>query len=249
MARLIPVEKKNLSESIFASLRSGILKGTFRPGDRLRELDLAQQFRTSQAPVREALRRLEQAALVETRASRGTFVKSVTPEEMEEVILLRGALEAMALSRFMGRATPYHVGFLQSRIEMMRVAARTNDLEGLVENDIAFHEHICRESGSSTLFDVWSLIHGKARLVIATLNRFYDHGLADISELHQPIVDAIREKDLERALRANEVHRHMVWDRIKGELKLPESTTADRTLLTEITRTISADHSHSPEMV
>jgi DNA-binding FadR family transcriptional regulator len=105
-----------------------------------------------------------------------------------------------------------------------------------VENDIAFHEHICCESGSSTLYEVWSLIHGKARLVIATLNRFYEHGLVEISELHQPIVDAIADKDLERALRANEVHRHMVWDRIKGELKLPEITTADKAVLEEITR-------------
>ncbi len=238
MTRMDPVEKRNLSESIFSSLRGGILKGIFRPGDRLRELDLAQQFRTSQAPVREAFRRLEQAALVETRASRGTYVKSVTPEEMEEVILLRGALEAMALSRFIERATPEHLDFLQSRIEMMRVAAQTNDLESLVENDIAFHERICRESGSATLFEVWSLIHGKARLVIATLDRFYEHGLVDISELHQPIVDAIKEKDLARALRANEMHRHTVWDRIRGELKLPDSTTAERTLLEEITRNL-----------
>jgi DNA-binding GntR family transcriptional regulator len=236
MARIKPLERRNLSESIFSSLRAGILKGSFRPGDRLRELELAQQFRTSQAPVREALRRLEQAALVESHASRGTFVKSVTPEEMQEVILLRGSLEAMSLRRFIERATPENVGFLQSRVEVMKAAAQTNDLEGLVENDIAFHEHICCESGSSTLYEVWSLIHGKARLVIATLNRFYEHGLVEISELHQPIVDAIADKDLERALRANEVHRHMVWDRIKGELKLPEITTADKAVLEEITR-------------
>ncbi len=236
MPDIQPLERRNLSESIFLSLRASILKGSLRPGDRLRELDLAQQFRTSQAPVREALRRLEQAALVETRASRGTFVKSVTPEEMQEVILLRGVLEAMALRRFVERVSPEDVSFLQSRVEMMRAAAEAKDLEALVENDIAFHDHICRESGSATLYAVWSLLHGLARLVTAALNRFYDPGLEEISERHQPIVDAIRERDLERALRANEVHRHKVWDRIKGELQLPEVSVSAPPLLKEIVR-------------
>ncbi len=236
MSAIQPLERKNLSESIFLSLRASILKGTMRPGDRLRELDLAQQFRTSQAPVREALRRLEQAALVESLASRGTFVKSVTPEEMEEIILLRAMLEAMALRRFVERASPANIGFLQSRVEGMKAAAEAQDLEALVEHDIAFHDHICRESGSATLYAIWSLIHGQARLVTATLNRLYDHGLGEISDLHQPIVDAIREKDLERALRANEMHRHTVWDRIKGELQLPEMSVAAKALFKEIVR-------------
>jgi DNA-binding GntR family transcriptional regulator len=236
MSAIQPLERRNLSESIFLSLQASILKGTLRPGDRLRELDLAQQFRTSQAPVREALRRLEQAALVESLASRGTFVKSVTPEEMQEVILLRGVLEAMALRRFVERASPENVGFLQKCVEGMKTAAEAQDLEALVEHDIAFHDHICRASGSATLYAIWSLIHGQARLVTATLNRFYDHGLGEISARHQPIVDAIRAKDLERALRANEQHRHTVWDRIQGELQLPESSASTTALFQEIAR-------------
>ena len=55
-----------------------IVNGTYRPGERLVELQVAKEFNTSQAPVREAFRELEALRLVESQAYRGTRVREIS---------------------------------------------------------------------------------------------------------------------------------------------------------------------------
>ena len=69
------------------ALRASIVSGRLRPGDRLREVELATQLGTSRAPVREALRQLEQEGLVLSSPYRGTEVIGVSQEEVEEVLV------------------------------------------------------------------------------------------------------------------------------------------------------------------
>lgn len=72
-----------------------ILDGTYKPGERLIELQIANELNTSQSPVREALRYLEALRVVETETYKGTRVRSISPRELQESSQIRAALEEL----------------------------------------------------------------------------------------------------------------------------------------------------------
>ena len=82
-----------LREQIRELLLERILKGELQPGDRIVELQIAQEFGTSQAPVREALSELQSLGFVVYEPYRGTRVRRITEEELAEIYPVRAALE------------------------------------------------------------------------------------------------------------------------------------------------------------
>src|SRR5258707_15138406 len=85
-----------MSDRICRILADRIIAGQLAPGERLVEMRIAEEFRTSQAPVREALRELETLRLVESEPYRGTRVRDVGAEEMAEAYAVRAVLEQAA---------------------------------------------------------------------------------------------------------------------------------------------------------
>jgi DNA-binding GntR family transcriptional regulator len=73
-----------------------ILKGQLKPGDRLRQDELANTFGVSTMPIREALRQLQAEGLVVFRPRRGAIVASLSVSEYEEIYRIREELEALA---------------------------------------------------------------------------------------------------------------------------------------------------------
>ena len=84
---------QTLRESITSAIRSKILTGELQPGAKLAEQRLAEEFGSSRAPIREALRQLEQEGMVEYSRNVGCSVRRVKPEDAYEIYLLRANLE------------------------------------------------------------------------------------------------------------------------------------------------------------
>ena len=91
---------QTLRESITSAIRSKILTGELQPGVKLAEQKLAEEFGSSRAPIREALRQLEQEGMVEYSRNVGCSVRRVKPEDAYEIYLLRANLEMTALRYF-----------------------------------------------------------------------------------------------------------------------------------------------------
>ena len=91
---------QTLRESITSAIRSKILTGELQPGTKLAEQRLAEEFGSSRAPIREALRQLEQEGMVEYSRNVGCSVRRVKPEDAYEIYLLRANLEMTALRYF-----------------------------------------------------------------------------------------------------------------------------------------------------
>lgn len=89
-----------LRESITSAIREKILTGGLQPGCKLTEQKLAEEFGSSRAPIREALRQLEQEGLIEYSRNVGCSVKKITIEDAYEIYLLRANLEMTALRQF-----------------------------------------------------------------------------------------------------------------------------------------------------
>ena len=100
LARIIASERARhvtTQDLVIASLRIAILTGALGPGERLRQEDLAQRFRASRIPIREALRALEYEGLVVSEPNRGSRVVDLDPVDIEEVYDLRILLESKAI--------------------------------------------------------------------------------------------------------------------------------------------------------
>ena len=102
MAELI---YRTLRENIADIIRKRIIYQELEPGQKIVEQDLAKEFKTSRAPIREALRQLENEGLIEYVRNAGCSVKEITLEESFEIYLMRANYETMAV-KLMGGNVP-----------------------------------------------------------------------------------------------------------------------------------------------
>lgn len=217
-----PISRSLLSDTVYERLHNNILGGVIKPGSRLRELELAENFGTSQAPIREALKRLEQEGLVTSIPHKGAFVTRLSEDDVREIYAIRGLLEGLAIRRAVENITKDDLNYLTRLIAEMRTAAQQNNIVEMTRFDSLFHMTICSISQSNILPQLISIIGGKARLAIALADRFYQHNLQDIVALHEPILEALIKRDPEIAIEANEIHLKWVLDRIDKEMMFQE---------------------------
>lgn len=205
---------RGLQEEIYTEVRRLIVSGALMPGERLRELTLAREFGTSQAPVREALRRLFQEGLVTSVPHRGSFVAKPSLAEIEDVYLLRAEVESLAIRHFVVSAGDDAIGELYRCLEDMRVAVEVHDHAGGTDADMRFHRAICRGSGSSLLEDAWATIDNRVRGVQAIVAPH--SALAKrLVDTHEPILRALARRDAAAAETLMRTHLVDAWTEIK----------------------------------
>jgi DNA-binding GntR family transcriptional regulator len=217
------VNRTVLREQLKEHLLERILDGEYQPGQRLVETQIAKEFGTSQAPVREALRDLEALRLVETEPFRGARVRPVSREELIEVYPVRAALEEVAARPATARLAT-DLGPLERELDGMRKAARDGDLHDLVRHDANFHRLIVEASGNRILIDLWSSLGIEARTTITAVAGALDP--ADLAEMHRPIFDAIAAGDAEAAAREMRSHIEYFGELLRREGHLGTNTPA-----------------------
>ncbi len=173
-----------------------IMDGTYQPGERLKELTLAREFRVSQAPVREALRKLEAIGVVKSEPYRGARVRELSPTELRDAYQLRGILEHAA-TEFIIDFPEESVRTLEMEYDAMRAAAQAGDLQAVACHNRNFHRCIVERCQNQEVVRAWKSlgICMRARL---NVQRRVDR-LPEAMLSHQPIIDALRAGDLRRA--------------------------------------------------
>ncbi len=109
-------------ELVLETLREAILDGILMPGARLRQEDLAESFKTSRIPVREALRVLEYEGLAESEPHRGFTVTALDADQIDEIYDLRIVLEGHAVRLAIPLLTDHDVSELQTLYDRMEGA-------------------------------------------------------------------------------------------------------------------------------
>jgi DNA-binding GntR family transcriptional regulator len=185
----VALTRTMLRDQIKEVLLARILEGEYAPGQRIVELQVANEFGVSQAPVREALRELEALRLIVSEPHRGARVREVTVRELAEVYPVRAALEEEA-----ARAAAVRLGgdvsALEAEYQAMREAADRNDAHDLVIHDVRFHRVIVEGSGNQTLLDLWSSLRVESRTVITMVKNHPD--LHEVAEMHRPLIEVFR---------------------------------------------------------
>jgi DNA-binding GntR family transcriptional regulator len=197
-------QRRVLRDVIKERIVERILDGTYPPGSRIVESQLAQEFGTSQAPVREALRDLEGMRFIESQPHVGARVRAVTSEELGQIYPVRAALEEVAGREAAVRMTDEILAALADELQAMRSAAEAGEVHEQLVHDARFHEIIVEASGNQVLLEVWRSLRVEARTLVSVIKA--DSNLRMIAEMHRPVLSALQSRDPDLAGKEMRAH-------------------------------------------
>jgi DNA-binding GntR family transcriptional regulator len=201
-----PFVRSNLREQIKDVILQRIVSGEYAPGVRLVETRIAQELGVSQAPVREALRDLEQVGCVVHEPFRGCSVRAFSAHELIEAFPVRAVLEALAARLAAERMTEAELDRLRELMDTMLDASERGDAHDQSRANAEFHATIVRAARNATLERQWSLLEPFSRTYISVSQPGID--LGRLSTRHVPIYEALRARDGAAAETA--MHKHLM---------------------------------------
>ena len=194
-----------LREVVCESLRDAIREGVLKPGERLMEIQLAEELGVRRTPGREAIRKLELEGYVIMMPRRGTYVASMSMRDVSEIFEIRGALESLSNGLAAQRITPDELEHLQRLLVMIGSYMKERDIEKIVEIDIEFHDLLYHASRNKRLVGIISNLRDQLTR-FRTLSMSYPGRLEATLEEHRAIVEAIALGDSKAASKAAEKH-------------------------------------------
>lgn len=207
-------EHRGATPDAYALILAAIDEGTYRPGDRLVESELAERLGVSRTPVREALQRLETQSLL-TRDGRSLIVASLDHNQLAELYVVRAELEGLAARLAARHATPEEVKVLRDMVADDR--RLTGDPRALSRANKRFHRQIHLASHNRFLIQQLDLVHRSMALLASTSLEAEGRSDAAVAE-HHAIVEAIAASDGEAADAALRAHiSHAFETRLKLE--------------------------------
>lgn len=223
-----PEDYLPLREAVFMTLRSQILKGELKPGERLMEITLANRLGVSRTPVREAIRKLEHDGLVVMVPRRGAHVAEITRQELLDVLEVRKSLEILAIQKACDRMTDEDLGrlVLAERTFAEQAARRDADITSLGEADEHFHDVIYESTGNRRLVQMLSNLREQMYRFRVEYLKDLDIRQVPVSE-HEAMIRALEMKDKEEAVRITSLHIHNQYMSINRGLDPENSEESD----------------------
>lgn len=196
--RLIPIKLDNykpLSELVFDSLREAILLGHLKPGERLMEVQLAEEMGVSRTPVREAIRRLELDGFVVMVPRKGAYVAGITLKDIVDVFEVRAALEGMAAGLAAERITDDEMEQLERALLQYNTGENIN---AVVQGDTELHSLIYQASRNQRLVQI--IKHLQEQIQRFRMTSLSQPGRSKFAlDEHKKIVEAISDRNVELA--------------------------------------------------
>jgi DNA-binding GntR family transcriptional regulator len=205
-----------LRDSIYQAIRWAILNCEFEPGRDLREQILAERYRVSRSPVRDALLRLELESLVTVMPRQGYLVNAISIRDVEALFDLRLVISP-ACAAGAARADEVAVHTLE-RLRVDPVVGR--DEEQFLEYNRAFHCAIADICGNARLAAVeYDSTEQLYRLIRLSLRHLKNESVSPSIREHNAIIDAIQAHDAPTASRLAYLHAESGHTRIMAALQ------------------------------
>ncbi len=189
---------KPLGEIVFETIRQAIIQGDLKPGQRLMEIQMAEELGVSRTPVREAIRKLELEGFVSMVPRKGAYVTPLSIEDLEDMMQIRAALEALAAQLAAVKASDEEVEELCRTNDLFEQAVMDNDEREIMKSDIRFHDALYSASGNAKL----KMLTNSLREQMQRIRVLYIKNIPDKKELigqHARVIQAIKEHDGEIA--------------------------------------------------
>lgn len=201
-------------ERVYAALRTDILEGRYAGGEKLGEADIAQRFKVSRTPVREALRKLERDGLVKRTVNVGVVVAKTSTDSIQQYLQVLQLLETFAAEVWAGGR---HVGtdlpYLAELQDGMKKAYADKDVARFEQLNRQFHARFLEGGDNAYLRSL--VVETRQKMFNMALESFpsalhIEQYLAD----HDRILDAARHGDPGRVAEAMRSHLHNIGSNI-----------------------------------
>jgi DNA-binding GntR family transcriptional regulator len=196
------------------------MSGDLPAGSRLKVRDLAAQVGTSVLPVREAIRRLEEAGLAERSPHKGAVVKGLTLEELVHVYDVRRLLEVEAARIGAEFISPQDCDKMQAEYDAMRVAITEGRVVACLDHDEALLTILYKASGNPVLMELIRALWNRCRAykIVGAQGSIDSGDVEPLWKYQLDLVAAARKNDPAAAAAVNDASLLNATDRIKERL-------------------------------
>ena len=125
---------------------------------------------------------------------KGVIVTPLTRKDVEELYSVRTALELLALDYSIDRMSEAEIDHLDEIVDHMRLAAKDNDLQRLVEVDLRFHEYLLEQAGHELALRLWRTLEVSIRRSLHTRHQIYTF-LDEVVGSHPTLITALRQRN------------------------------------------------------
>ena len=198
-------EPRLLSEDIADSIKAAIIKGKFKPGEKISEGDLAESMGISRTPLREAFRKLENEGFIEIIPRKGAVVTGISLREVNDLYEIKSTLEGLAARLASANMKDKDIKKLEKINDELKDHIDRNDLEAFYRAHTKFHEVFVKLSENRRLIRMISNLNDHFKrfgIVSMTLPGQYESAIKQ----HEGIIRAFKsgdEKVVEEKVRTN----------------------------------------------
>lgn len=195
---------------VYHQLRRAIYTGKIKPGEKLVERRLAEEFETSRGPLRESLLRLTSEGLLRQHPRRTCYVGELTSKDVDDIYLMRLTLEPMATRLAAAKPNRRLINKLNKLVDRLVTSHVRGKTIDSAEADFEFHREIVLASGSPRLIRAYDLSH--VPMLISLLSEHW--GKPEILRaIHVELIDRIREGAVDEAEAAARRHVEGAYQR------------------------------------
>ena len=208
---------KSTADQIADHIRNAIFNGTYLPGDRLKETDIASWLSVSRTPVRESLQKLEAEGLAESQPNKGVFVPLIDDHDIDEICELRTLIELYCVRKFIRIATEQHFKEMENIIIQMKNALSDKNIPNYFRLSLDFHAYYIRHCQNARMYSFFNSIRNTMRMaqsILGETDSFYDISLKEHLEIMKHLKN--RSPECEKALR---LHIEDACNRMREKIK------------------------------
>lgn len=199
--RLLPIKLdsyKPLREVVSETMREAIVNGILKPGERLMEIQLAEELGVSRTPVREAIRKLELEGFVVMIPRRGTYVAGLSIKDINEVFEIRTALDVLAAGLAAERITEEELEQMERLMVEIGENIDQGNMDGIITLDSQFHDILYKASRNDRLVGIINNLREQFTR-FRSISIMYPGRLKNTLEEHRQLVEAIAQRNPEVA--------------------------------------------------
>ena len=196
-------QEMSQGEAAYARLLSAIRDGEFQPGDRLREIEVAERLSLSRTPVREALRKLESDGIVEHRPRIGAVIRRLSRAEVVELYEMRLVLERTAAEMAAKHASAAEIDALEELND--QIGSATDNAPQAAALNQRFHRGIYLATRNRFLLESARALNN-ALLLLGPTTLADEARITVVHDQHREIIAALRAADMQTAGAAAAAH-------------------------------------------
>jgi len=207
MTLFAEIGTKLLTDRVYNELKEAIFRKALAPGAKLDIFELAEQFKVSRTPIKEAFNRLQHEGLIVIKPRKGTFVADVDTRDMIEIIDARLMLELWAAGEAVHTAGEEDIEALVKVHREMGTIYHTKPFQFMDYNmlDIEFHEQIVRMGNNKRILDMYRGLNCHSLTARGYYEVASEFALAGYLQ-HDNIVKALLERNKEMLLESITTH-------------------------------------------